>query len=140
MYYCRKKQFCGSARSSHNPSRSEYSLENKLFSKFYPAWTHGAVDLVFGWNMLPREIIWKLPVQSQQQMRITRNTYYNLTLYLVIVKKIEQSTLMVQVKGSVQDSVWTPKFNMKHLKKAEGHISQNVVIITIKMRSIVQIF
>ena len=33
-----------------------------------------------------------------------------------------------------------PEFDMKHLKKAEGHIGQNVVSITIKMRSKVQIF
>ena len=46
----------------------------------------------------------------------------------------------VQIKGSVQDSVLTPEFNMKHLKKAEGHIGCNVVHITIKMRSIVQMF
>ena len=43
-------------------------------------WTHGAVDKVFGWKMLLSKIIWKLLVQSQQQVRITRNTYYNLTL------------------------------------------------------------
>ena len=46
---------------------------------------------------------------------------------------------MVQIKGSVQDSVSTPEFDMKHLKKAEGYIDWNVVIITIKMRSVVQI-
>ena len=28
--------------------------------------------------------------------------------------------------------MWTPEFEMKHLKKAEGHIGLNVVIITIK--------
>ena len=28
---------------------------------------------------------------------------------------------MVEIKGSVRDFVWTPEFNMKHLKKAEGH-------------------
>ena len=43
-------------------------------------------------------------------------------------------------KGSVQDSVWTPEFDMKYLQKAKGHISQNIVSITIKMRSIVRIF
>ena len=41
-----------------------------------------------------------------------------------------------QIKGSIQDSVWTPKFDMKHLKKAKGHIGRNVSI-TIKIRSIV---
>ena len=29
------------------------------------------------------EIIWRLQVQSQQQIRLTRNTYYNLTLVMV---------------------------------------------------------
>ena len=46
------------------------------------------------------------------------------------------STPVVQIKGSVQDSVWTPEFDMKHLMKAKGHIGRNVSI-TIKMRSIV---
>ena len=46
-------------------------------------------------------------------------------------------TSIVQIKGTVLDSVWTPKFNMKHLEKAEGYIGQNIVIITIKIRSIV---
>ena len=31
--------------------------------------------------------------------------------------------------------MWTPEFGMKHLKKAEGHIGQNVSIV-IKMRPI----
>ena len=46
----------------------------------------------------------------------------------------------VQIKGSVRDSVWTPEFDMEHLKKAEGHINRSLVSITIKMRSIVQLF
>ena len=32
---------------------------------------------------------------------------------------------MVQIKGSVQDSVWTPEFDLKHLK-AERHISETL--------------
>ena len=39
---------------------------------------------------------------------------------------------MVNRIRSVQDSVWTTEFDMKHLKKAEGHINRNVVIMTIK--------
>ena len=39
---------------------------------------------------------------------------------------MEQSTLVVQMKDSVWDSVWTPEFEMKHLKKAEGHIGRDV--------------
>ena len=34
----------------------------------------------------------------------------------------------------------TFEFDMKHLKKAEGHISRNIVDITMKMKTIVQIF
>ena len=51
-----------------------------------------------------------------------------------------QATTVVLINGPVLDSAWTPKFDMKHLKKAEGHIGWNVVSITIKMRSIVWIF
>ena len=35
------------------------------------------------------------------------------------------------VKGSVRDSVWTSEFNIKHLKKAEGYISSNIVSMKI---------
>ena len=42
------------------------------------------------------------------------------------------SFVWVKIKGSVWDSKWTPEFDIKHLKKAEGHISLNVVIITKK--------
>ena len=41
---------------------------------------------------------------------------------------------MIQIKGSVQDSVWAPEFDMKH-QKAKRYIGQNIVIIIIKMRS-----
>ena len=37
------------------------------------------------------------------------------------------------IKGSVQRLVWAPEFYIKHLKKAEGHISQNIVSITMKI-------
>ena len=30
------------------------------------------------------------------------------------------------ITGYVQSFAWAPKFNMKYLKKAEGHISRNV--------------
>ena len=42
--------------------------------------------------------------------------------------------------GSVRDSMWTPEFDMKYLKKAEGHIGRNVVSIHMKMGSIARIF
>ena len=48
--------------------------------------------------------------------------------------------LFKKKKGSVRDSVWIQMFDLKHLKKAEEHISRNVLSITIKMRSIVRIF
>ena len=51
--------------------------------------------------------------------------------------ELEQSIPVVQIKGSLRDSVWTSEFHIKYLKKAKGHIGQNFVIIT-KMRSIVQ--
>ena len=63
-----------------------------------------------------------------------------LHLYPVMVKQLEQSTPMDQIKGSVQDSVLTPEFDMEHLKKAKGHTDRNIMCITIKIRSIVRIF
>ena len=41
------------------------------------------------------------------------------------------------IKDVVQSSVLVPKFD-KHLKKVGGHISRNIVEITIKMKTIVQ--
>ena len=65
-----------------------------------------------------------------------KNTY----LCLAMVNLTETVTPMVQIKGSVLDCVWTPEFDMRHLKKSEEHIDRNVVRITIKMRSRVRIF
>ena len=45
-----------------------------------PARIHSAVDKVFGWEALLTEIIWRLQVQSHQQVKLTRNTYFNFTL------------------------------------------------------------
>ena len=42
---------------------------------------------------------------------------------------------MVQLKGSVLDSVWTSTLEIKLLKKIKEHISQNVVIITNSVRN-----
>ena len=47
----------------------------------------------------------------------------------------EQATLVVSIKDVVRSSVKVPEFD-KHLKKAGGHIGQNVVEITIKMKTI----
>ena len=42
----------------------------------------------FCWRVILREIIWRLQVQSQQQLRITRNIYHYLKL--VCVKSLSQ--------------------------------------------------
>ena len=44
---------------------------------------------------------------------------------------------MDSIKDVVRSSVKVPEFD-KHLKKAGGHISRNVVEITIKMKTIVR--
>ena len=49
----------------------------------------------------------------------------------------EQATSMDLIKDVVRSSVKDPKFD-KHLKKPGGHIGQNSVKITIKMKTIVQ--
>ena len=49
----------------------------------------------------------------------------------------EQATPVGSIKDVVRSSMKVPKFD-KHLKKARGHIGQNVVEITIKMKTIVQ--
>ena len=49
----------------------------------------------------------------------------------------EQATPVVSIKDVVQSSVKVPEFD-KHLKKTGGHIDQNVVEITIKMKTIVR--
>ena len=49
----------------------------------------------------------------------------------------EQTTPMDSIKDIVWSSVKVPEFD-KHLKKAGGHIGQNIVEIAIKMKTIVQ--
>ena len=49
----------------------------------------------------------------------------------------EQATPVDSMKDVVQSSVKVPEFN-KHLIKAGGHIGQNIVEITIKMKTIVR--
>ena len=49
----------------------------------------------------------------------------------------EQATLVDSIKDVVWSSVKVPEFD-KHLKKAGGHVSRNVVEITIKMKTIVR--
>ena len=48
-----------------------------------------------------------------------------------MVNRIGTVYPVAQIKGSVEDSVVTYEFDTKHLKKAEEHISQNVLIIAI---------
>ena len=55
------------------------------------------------------------------------------------VTELELSTLVNQIKGSVQSSAWAPEFDMKHLKKAVGRTSQIVVKIAMKMKTMVWI-
>ena len=103
--------------------------------------SHSTVDKVFGWKVLLNEIIWgvagSIPTTGKNNKEYLLS--HNICTQLWVTE-LEQSTPVVQRKRSVQDSVWTPEFDMKHLKKAEEHISQNVVSITINMSSIVQIF
>ena len=49
----------------------------------------------------------------------------------------EQATSVDSIKDVVWSSMLVPEFD-KHLKKTGGHISQNVVEIIIKMKTIVQ--
>ena len=49
----------------------------------------------------------------------------------------EQATPVDSIKDVVRSSVKVPEFD-KYLKKAGGHISRNIVEITIKMKTIVQ--
>ena len=49
----------------------------------------------------------------------------------------EQATPVDSIKDVVRSSMKVPEFD-KHLKKAGGHISRNIVEITIKMKTIVQ--
>ena len=44
---------------------------------------------------------------------------------------------MDSIKDIARSSMWVPEFN-KHMKKAGGHIGQNVVKITIKIKTIVR--
>ena len=41
-----------------------------------------------------------------------------------------------QIKDVVRNSMLAPKFDKKHRKKAGGHISRNVMNITIKIKTI----
>ncbi len=57
-------------------------------------------------------------------------------MYPVMANGIRTGNLLVSIKDIVRSSVKVPEFD-KHLKKAGGHISRNVVEITIKVTTIV---
>ena len=76
-------------------------------------------------------------VQIQSWLQVSNNTgILNICTWLWLMKS-EQEALVDSIKDVVRSSLKVPEFN-KHLKKAGGHISQNVVEITIKMKTIVQ--
>ena len=80
-----------------------------------------------------------LKKKSGNLLKAPRNSFF-LSYLLLWWIELEQSAPLIQINGSVRDSVWTPEFDMKHVKKVEGHIDQNLVSVTIRMRSIVEIF
>ena len=92
-------------------------------------WLKGASE----WNHL--EVVGSIPTTGKTNKEYLRQLNTCIRSWL---KESEQSTPVVQIKGSVRDSMWTPKFNMKHLKTAERHSNRNVVIRTIKMRNILR--
>ena len=77
---------------------------------------------------------WRLQVQSSLQ--VSNNTGILSTCTRLWLTESEQATPVVSIKDVVRSSVKVPEFN-KHLKNAGGHIGQNVVEITIKMKTIV---
>ena len=80
-----------------------------------------------------QSVIWRLHVQSSLQA--SNNTGIFNTCTRLWLTESEQATPVVSIKDVVRSSVKLPEFD-KHLKKAGGHIGQNVV--TIKMKTIVR--
>ena len=78
--------------------------------------------------------IWRLQVQSW--LLVSNNTGILNTCTRLWLTESEQATPMDSIKDVVRSSVKVPEFD-KHLKKAGGHISRNVVEITIEMKTIV---
>ena len=79
-------------------------------------------------------IIWRLQVQSSLQ--VSNNTGILNTCTRLWLTESEQAAPVVSIKDVVRSYVKVPGFD-KHLKKGEGHISRNVVEVTIKMKTIV---
>ena len=76
-------------------------------------------------------------LQVQSRLQASNNTGILNTCTRLWLMESEQATPVDSIKDVVRSSVKVPEFD-KHLKKARGHISQNVVEITIKMKTIVQ--
>ena len=76
-----------------------------------------------------------MPVQSWLQAN--NNTGILNTCTRLWLTESEQATPVDSIKDVARSSVKVSRFD-KHLKKAGGHIGQNVVEITIKMKTIVQ--
>ena len=75
--------------------------------------------------------------QVQSSLQASNNTGILNTCTQLWLTESEQATPVDSIKDVVHSSVKVPEFD-KHLKKAGGHISRNVVEITIKMKTIVR--
>ena len=78
-----------------------------------------------------------LSIQVQSWLQVSNNTGILNTCTWLWLTESEQPTTVVSIKDEVRNSVKVPEFD-KHLKKTGGHISGNVVEITIKMKTIVR--
>ena len=83
---------------------------------------------------LGNEHLW--PLRYVSLLLVNNNTGILNTCTRLRQTESEQVTPVDSIKDVVRSSVKVPEFD-KHLKKAGGHISRNVVEITIKMKKIV---
>ena len=51
-----------------------------ILAEQYKSTSSLVLILMIGWKVLLSEIIWRLQVQSQQLVKLTRNTYNNIIL------------------------------------------------------------
>ena len=81
----------------------------------------------------------KTIVRKPLMIKINKLRLRNLDKYIFMLwlTESEQATPVDSIKDVVRSSVNVPKLD-KHLKKAGGHISRNVVEITLKMKTIVR--
>ena len=75
-------------------------------------------------------------LQVQSWLQASNNTGILNTFTRLWLTESEQATLVDSIKDIVRSSVNVPEFD-KQLKKARGHIDQNIMEITIKMKTIV---